>query len=498
MKLENLDPTECFKWFEVIAAIPRCSHYEKQISDHLVSFAKERGLFVAQDALGNVCIKKPASSGMEKAPTVILQGHMDMVCVKEEGSGFDFSRDPITLVVKGDTLTAAGTTLGADNGIALAFIMALLDSKDVPHPALEAVITVAEEVGMTGAAGFDVSQLSGEYFINLDSEEEGVFCVSCAGGRRTEVSLPLATVASGGLPDDLPGGAKRAFFRINVSGLAGGHSGTAIDKERGNANRLMGRILSTLAAKYDCYLAALSGGSASNVIPSESAAVVCINTDKDGLQKELNVLCGVFKNELKAADGEGLALTAQKADAAETLLTRECFSRVVAALLLLPNGVMAMDLNITTQRMVESSANLGVVRMDGGNAIFSSLLRSSVGSKKELMYQQTVAVAECIGATASYVSDYPAWEFSPESKLRDVFKQAYTSLFKKEATVAGIHAGLECGLFFEKFKELGRKVDFIAFGPDITGAHTVNEAVKIRSVANTWNLLRKVLRLLGE
>lgn len=491
MEKTTLEPAECFRWFSEIAQIPRCSHNEKAVADYLVAFAEQRGLAVVRDAANNVCIKKPASGGMEAAPGVILQGHMDMVCVKKDGSCHDFAKDPIRLVVDGDTLRADGTTLGADNGIALAYILALLDSDDIPHPALEAVITVEEETGMGGAVVFDAAVLSGRYFINLDSEEEGVFCVSCAGGGRSTVSLPIQTDAVKAAPDS-------AFFSITLGGLAGGHSGIEIHKERGNANRLMGRVLAHLCGKYDCRLAHIAGGSAMNVIPSDCTAFVRLGCDAKTLNEELAVLQATFKDELKAADGAGLRLAAAPADKVLAVFTKECTDKAVAALLLIPHGVMGMDLNITDQRLVETSSNLGVVAVENGLVVFTCLTRSSVGSKKDFVYDQIRTVAECIGAEIAAFGDYPAWAFSPESKLRGVFLETYRALFKKEAKVEGVHAGLECGLFFEKFHELGREVDFIALGPDITGAHTVNEAVSIRSVGNIWMLLKETLRALGK
>lgn len=493
MTVEALEPRECFKWFAAIARIPHGSHNEKHIGEWLVRFAGERGLAATRDSLGNVCIKKPASAGMEQAPTVILQGHMDMVCVKEEGRSFDFANDPLTLKVDGDILTADGTTLGADNGIALAYILALLDAGDIAHPPLEAVFTVEEEVGMTGAAGFDVAPLAGRFFINIDSEEEGVFCVSCAGGRRSSLTLPVGTIPFTMVED----GERHAFFRISLGGLAGGHSGMEIDKQRGNANRLMGRVLAALAESFDPYLVSIAGGSASNVIPSECSAVVCLKAEQAALRDKLEEVAGMLRHELRASDGNGLTLTATVAVPEANVLSKDATAKVLAALILIPDGVGSMDLGMAGERMVESSTNLGQVTMKDGAVVFGSLTRSSVESRKEFLYSQIAAVAGLVGAEITGFGDYPAWEYSPESPLRDVFHAAHASLFGKEARAEGIHAGLECGLFYEKFRALGRHVDFIAFGPNITGAHTVKEAASIASVERTWRLLLEVLRMLG-
>ena len=494
MPAANLDVGEYFKWFTAIAQIPHGSYNERELSNWLVRFAKERDLAFIQDALGNVCIKKMASPGMEKAPSVILQGHMDMVCVKEDGRAFDFFKDPIPLKVKGDFLTADGTTLGADNGIALAYILALLEAQNIPHPSLEAVITVEEEVGMAGAAGFDVTPLAGEFFINIDSEEEGVFCVSCAGGRRCTITLPLRTVPVA----DIEGCDKQAFFRIRLGGLAGGHSGVEIDKQRGNANRLMGRVLSTLAESCTVHLAAIAGGTASNVIPSESSAIIYFKGDVFLLHSKLAAFAATFRNELRAADGGDLVLTATPVKPQSFVFTKETFEKVVATLTLIPDGVVSMDLGVAGQRMVESSSNLGQVIMQDGAIVFDCLIRSNVGSRKEFLYSQIAAVAKLIGGEIKYFGDYSAWEYRPESFLREVFHKAYVSLVGKEAKIEGIHAGLECGLFYENFQALGRHVDCISFGPDITGAHTVRETVSISSVERTWRLLRKVLQDLGN
>lgn len=488
MTIDEIAPRECFRWFTEIAKIPHCSHDEKRISDFLVTFAQERGLEHVQDAVGNVLIKKAADKGMETAPTVILQAHMDMVCVKRDGLEHDFSCDPLTLRLDGDLLTADGTTLGADNGIGIAMILALLDAKNIPHPALEAVITIEEEVGMKGASSFDASQLSGTFFINADSEGEGVFTISCAGGRNTTVRLPVMTT-----PTNATQGIGGCYI-VSVSGLSGGHSGLEIDKQRGNAIRIMGRVLDALSGKFACTLASISGGSAANVIPSSCSATVSIDAEQESLQAELDRLRAMLAHELAAADGADLAITTVKADTPSSLFTEETTAKVLAALLLLPDGVTAMDLGITSQRLVESSSNIGVVATENGAVVFSCLSRSSVNSKKELLYRQICTVARLIGAETTYSGDYPAWEMNPHSRLIPIFQKAFTSLYGKETKVESMHAGLECGLFYEKFNNLGRKVDFISFGPNITGAHTVNEAVSVSSVANTWALLQEVLR----
>ena len=496
MNINDIEPKECFKRFAELAAIPHCSYNEQALGGYLVAFAEERGLDCGRDAAGNVLIRKPATGGMEKAPTVVIQGHMDMVCVKKDGTAHDFNKDSIRLLADGEWLKADGTTLGADNGIGLAFILALLDAHDIPHPALEAVITVAEEVGMEGAQAFDASQLTGRYFINTDAEEEGVFCVSCAGGRRCMLSLPLTREAREAreAAASTPG----SFFTLTLAGLAGGHSGLEIIRERGNANKLMGRVLARLAGAHALALCGIGGGSADNVIAFECRATVRIDADAVTLDRELAALQAEFRAELSAADGAGLSLSAAPAESGGQVFSKDSLDRVLAALLLFPNGITAMDLNVLPLRQVETSCNLGIVSTEGDTVTLTGLARSSVNSRKLALYEQMEALAKTLGGGLTFSGDYPAWEYKPDSKLSGIFHDTFKDLFGREPKMEGIHAGLECGLFFDKFRNLGRDVDFIAFGPDITGAHTPVEAVRIPSVANTWKLLKAVLGKVKE
>lgn len=486
--------TEYLKWFAHLSRIPRESGNEKQISDFLVSFAKKRGLDVKQDKLGNILIKKPGSRGLENKPAVILQGHMDMVCVKDEGLDFDFTKDAIHLVSEGDSLHAQGTTLGADNGISLAYILAVLDSPDIQHPPLEAVVTVQEETGMGGAQAFDVSQLAASSFINIDSEEEGMFCVSCAGGRTSQMHIPLVTCAVSMLdnPDAY------AFKSIAISGLAGGHSGLEIIKERGNSNKLLARLLYGIRQKFPCRLVSINGGTATNAIPKESSAVVLIKAADEELRQELDTWASVFRHELRGADGAGLSITLKEAPASPVMLSAQTEESVLAASLLMPDGILSMDMNITAQRIVESSNNFAMIRMEEGEIVLHCLTRSSVSSKKEAICRQIAVLGSMVGGRVEYFGDYPAWEYNPSSCLQTVFCQAYENLFHKKARVEGIHAGLECGLFAEKFKKLGHNIDVIAFGPNITDAHSPKEALSLSSAENIWKLLLDVLRRLGE
>lgn len=493
MDVESLEPKECFRWFAALAKIPRESCNEKAASDFLVRFAEERGLFVSRDEANNVCVKKPGAAGMEDAPPVIVQGHMDMVCVKEAGSGFDFSRDPIKILVEGDIVRADGTTLGADNGIGLAFMLALLDSDSIPHPPLEAVFTTREEVDMGGAAAFDASQLSGETLINLDSETEGVFCVSCAGGRRSLLVLPMDKEPFSAVPDS------GAFtpLTVSVDGLAGGHSGLEIHMQRGNAIRILARFLAVLHEQFDMYAASLSGGGPANVIPAESSAVVCVKAGTEAVRNAADAFAAVMRRELAASDGEGLRITVEETQAPVSVYSQKSLRAALMVAVLTPDGVVSMDLHIPEQRLVESSSNLGAVGEENGALTFLSMVRSSSQSRKDFICGQLEAAAALAGGRVENLGDYPSWEFSAQSPVRDVFLDAYKTLSGKEGEVEGIHAGLECGVFFEKLRMTGKKLDCIAVGPNIVGAHTTEEACSRQSVANTWALLQEVLRRLG-
>ena len=480
-------------WFAKICSIPHTRYLRVQLSDYLVTFANERGLAVRQDEAGNILIRKPGTPGLEQAPAVVLQGHMDMVCVKDNGLDFDFAKDPLKLVFDGDSLHADGTSLGADNGIALAYMLALLDSRDIPHPPLEAVVTVDEEVGMGGATVFDASQVTASMFINMDSEEEGVFCVSCAGGRRSRMHIPAAFEDAAAVPER----SAFRFFRITVGGLAGGHSGLEIHKERGNSNKLLARVLDDLMQAFPCRLASIHGGTAANAIPKESSAVVFIRADEDALRSRLDDWADVFRHELRGADGAGLHITLENAEGGR-IMTEESAGRILDAALLIPTGIASMDMTITSQRLVESSNNFAVMLMEENGVVFQCQTRSSSASRKEALCRQIDVLGAMVGATVEHSGDYPAWEYNPDSRLQPLFEQTYRDLFHKDARVEGIHAGLECGLFSEKFKKLGHPMDFLSFGPEVTGAHSTKETLNLPSAERAWRLLLEVLRRIGE
>lgn len=489
----DLEPKECFRWFAEICTIPHGSGKEKALSDFIVAFAEKRGLTVTQDKLHNVLIRKPGCHGLEKAPTVTLQAHIDMVWAKEHDLAFDFETRGIETQTDGKTLTAKGTTLGADNGIGAAFILALLDSADLPHPPLEGLFTTQEEVGLAGAREFDAGLLKGERFINIDTEEEGVFCASCASGRRCVLDLP----ADRENVNALPGHEKYGAYRVTVEGLAGGHSGLEIHKGRGNANRLLIRTLAALAAKFDTRLTAMEGGTAANVIPSQSHADICITESRAALAAELAMLRDTFANELKAADGAGLAINLTPLAMPEKVLTKPAFTKCLAIGLLIPDGVLAYDLAIKSGLFVETSHNFAMVGTTEKSIRFSSSIRSSLGSKKLLVFETLAALASLVCAELTWSGDYPAWEYAEHSPLRDAFAATYRRLSGREPRIEGVHAGLECGIFYQNFKDSGRTVDFISFGPNLQGVHSAKESLDVASVGRVWRLLTETLKTLA-
>jgi dipeptidase D len=469
--LEGLKPEKVFYYFEEISKIPRCSGKEKQVSDYLYNFAKSRNLEVIQDEHLNVIIKKPASRGYENAPVVMLQAHMDMVCEKNEGVEHDFDKDPIKLRIEDGYIYAADTTLGADNGIGVAFALSVLDS-ELEHPSLEVLITTDEEKGMTGADKLDGSLFKSKYLLNLDSEEEGVFTVGCAGGSEIDFKIPVKYQNT-----------KGRAYKISVKGLSGGHSGVDIHKEKGNANKILGRILYDLID--DVELASIEGGSKTNAIPREANAIVTIKTDK--VPEKIAKWSKILKNEYAFTDPSiRVALT----DLNEEVfpLEKETYKKTVALINLIPVGVLSRS---TAIDLVISSNNLGVIRTDEKYITLFNHPRSSVETLltedfiPAMMQLASILDVECV--PGSY---YPGWEYAKESKIRDICIEVYKDMFNKEPVVGAIHAGLECGLLMDKIPGL----DAISMGPDAYDAHSPNEHVSISSVGNIYNLLCEILR----
>lgn len=479
MILDKLEPFKVFEFFEEISSIPRGSSNEKNISDYLVKFAEDRGLWVFQDKHFNIIIKKEASIEFTNSPTVILQGHMDMVCEKNRNTVHDFLNDPIKLYVDGDFVKAEGTTLGADNGIAIAMSLALLDDKEAKHPALEVVITTEEETGMYGAENLDASMLAGKYLINIDSEDEGEFLTSCAGGARVDTIFTIEK--SDVRTNDIE-------YSLMISGLKGGHSGMEIDKQRGNSIKILGRILFDIDNNFDIFLSDINGGSKDNAIPREAEAIIHLKIeDEEMLSKYIDDLKVVIKNELSGID-DNLSIVFNKLETNKnSVFTKDFSSKVISTLFSMPNGVLAMSKSL--KGLVESSNNLGVLTTSENEVKISCAIRSSVNSKKSMIINQITSLARLANARIEARSNYPGWEYNEQSQLREVFTHEYKKMYDKEPKLSAIHAGVECGIFAGKIKDL----DIIAFGPNIFDAHNPDERMSISSVKRTWEFLNKIL-----
>ena len=479
--LSDLEPREVFAWFERLCAIPHGSHHAKAISDYLVAFAREHGLACRQDAANNVVIRKAASAGYENAPVVMLQGHIDMVCEKDADCGKDMETEGLDLFVDGDVIGARGTTLGGDDGIAVAMALAVLDSSEIAHPALEVVFTVDEEIGMEGAQGLDFSQLSARRMLNVDSEDEGIFTVSCAGGASANVSIGLTSA-----PCAL------ACARLTVSGLIGGHSGQEIDKGRANANLLLGRVLNAVQSKLSFRLVSAAGGLKDNAIPNAAEAVLALREEDLSAAREIAAACEAdFRTEYAAAD-PGVTVALEPAPACDQALTEEATLRVVRFLLLVPNGIAAMSMDIPG--LVQTSCNLGIFHVTDSVLTAVSSVRSSVSSQKQMLLARIDALSQLLGGSLHVTGAYPAWEYRRESPLRDKLAAVYTQQTGKTPKIEAIHAGLECGLFAGQLPGL----DCVSFGPDLADIHTTREKMSISSVQRTWRFLLGALEALKD
>ncbi|WP_058485070.1 aminoacyl-histidine dipeptidase [Defluviitalea phaphyphila] len=478
--LEGLEPKSVFKYFEEISQIPRGSGNEKEISDYLVAFAKKHNLSVIQDKALNVIIKKDGTPGYENAPGVILQGHMDMVCEKNKDTEHDFLKDPINLKVKDDFVYAEGTTLGADNGIAVAYALALLSSKDIPHPPLEVVVTTNEETGLEGAAALDTSLLKGKILINLDSEEEGEFLVSCAGGGRAHIVLK---------PEWIKEKVKGPVYSIQIRNLKGGHSGQDINKGRGNANKMMGRILLDIKDNIDFKLISINGGAKDNVIPREIDTIIQVKKEnEEDLIKKIKEWDDLFKKEYKTSDSDVTVKIELVREITEEYLSEDTKNKIISILSLIPNGVQTMSMDM--EGLVESSTNLGVVITDKDKIEFISAVRSSVKTRKYDIMARIKTLADLVGADYFTRGEYPAWQYTKESKIRDLCIQVYEEMYGKKPVINAIHAGVECGFFAEKMKD----IDIISLGPNMWDVHTPNERLSISSTKRVWEFLINVLK----
>ena len=464
-KLTHLQPARVFHYFEEICGIPHGSGDTARISDYCVAFAKAQGLAYHQDALGNVIIKKPATIGYEDHPTVILQGHIDMVCEKAPDSPIDFTTDGLDVGVDGDFVFAHGTTLGGDNGIAVAMAFAILESTDLPHPPLEVLLTVDEETGMYGAEGLDPTLLEGKLLINIDSEEEGVLTVSCAGGARAELTLPLTYT-----PTAAP------CWQVEVTGLQGGHSGIEIDKGRLNANIVLARFLQTL----DCRLVSIGGGQKDNAIPVSAVAVIACDGDPTALAAAF-----AAANRVDTDPNLTVAVTSVASSVAMDAATTQ---RVLSLLTTVPNGIQSMSTDI--DGLVQTSLNLGILTTDGDALRASFAVRSSVGAEKAALLAQLEQQITALGGSYASHGHYPAWEYRKDSRLRDTMCAVWARTSGDQPVIAAIHAGLECGLFCEKIAGL----DAVSVGPNMWDVHTCRERLSVASTARMYAYLCDVLK----
>ncbi len=476
-KLAGLQPASVFYYFEKICSMPHGSGNTKQISDYLKSFADEHGIKCVQDELNNILMFQEGTCGMEDHKPVILQGHMDMVCDKDAECTIDMDTEGLDITHDGEYVFARGTTLGGDDGTALAYIMALLSDKTIAHPPIEAIITVDEETGMYGAAGVDLSRLKGRKLINIDSEEEGVFTVSCAGGARATISLPAERRAVYG-----------PCVRLTVEGLQGGHSGAEIHKNRANANKVLGLLLQRVQEKMPICITSLSGGAKDNAI-AHSAQVTLVTLGNDPAC--INEIIESLQAEIRAQYDEPTAVIhGENVDAlGGNAVTTECTAKVIDLLNAVPNGVQAWSRDI--EGLVQTSLNLGVMGLDDTFHI-TFAVRSSVNAEKRELLSELKAIAGKFEAGYGETGDYPAWEYRKDSPLRDTMVETYRQMYGKEPVVMAIHAGLECGLLSEKLEGL----DCVSIGPEMHDIHTSREKLGIASTERVWKYLLEVLKKL--
>ena len=458
------------RFFEEFSAIPHGSGNTSLIADYLVNFAKARGLEHSRDNANNVIIRKKATKGYETRPAVIFQGHLDMVAEKKPGAKIDMEREGLKLYRDGDFLRAEDTTLGGDDGVALAYALAVLDSNDIAHPDFEAVFTSDEEIGLLGAVAIDPNEIKGRLLINIDSDAEGIFTVGCAGGMRSDVTLPVRRTNSG-----------TDSYRVKVSGFKGGHSGVEIDKGRVNANKALVEILTGIG---DVSIKDIRGGNADNAIPRESECVFSSDYDHSALITKLG-------EEMKAryADIEpDIAVSVEKTESGIAGICVEDSARLISLLDKLPSGIIAMSTDV--EGLVETSLNMGILRLDGSNAEISFSVRSAKGTEKQKLSDRLAVIAEEHGAGYSTRGEYPAWEYKKDSHLRDVMKKVYEDMYGKSPQIVIIHAGLECGIFSEKIDGL----DCVSIGPDNYDIHTTEERLSLSSLERVWEFLICVLK----
>ena len=475
--LENLEPQNVFYYFEEICKIPHGSGNTRQISDYLKAFADEHGLYCRQDELNNIIMIKEASKGYEDHEPVLLQGHMDMVAVKDADCTIDMTKDGLQLEILGDRLTAKGTSLGGDDGIAVAFALALLAGEEYRHPRIELILTVDEEVGMEGATGLTVDDLTAKRMINLDQEEEKIFITGCAGGARIDIRKKTETEQ-----------VKGVLCKLKISGLQGGHSGQEINKERGNAICLMGRLLAALQEKTPIYLKEVNGGTADNAIPNEVCAEIVVTEWTEDIAAFMEEkFCGLKAEFAGKEDGLKCELQVGAEDALIEVCNRKDSEQWIHLLNVIPHGVIANSVKM--KGLVETSLNPGILNVSAVEGMVSTSVRSSNAAAKEALINQLKSLAALCDATVGIRGDYPGWDYDPDSPLREKMVTIYEEMYGVKPQIEAIHAGLECGIFQSKIPGL----DCVSIGPDMQDIHTTRETLSIPSVQRVWKFLLKVL-----
>lgn len=473
--LENLKPARVFKYFEEICAIPHGSEDMGRIADYCVEFAKSHSLEYKRDSANNVVIYKDATSGYENAEPIILQGHLDMVCQQTEDRKIDFSADGLDIFVDGDFVKARGTTLGADNGIAVAMVLAILESDEYKHPRIEAVFTTDEEIGMIGASKLDMSLLSGKKMVNIDSEEQNAVTVSCAGGSDFKICLPISRVKKSGTE-----------VTVILKGLKGGHSGIEIDKGRVNANMLAGRFLNHMANIHDFDIISIDGGDKGNAITNLCKIRLCVNDAENFVNKAEKYL-EVIKNEISEREKHFAPLVTVGENVEFGVLDNELKKNLIFALLCAPNGVIEMSASING--LVETSLNLGILSTGEENVTMLFALRSNKKSAHIALEDKLKGFFGAIPCHIETSGHYPPWEFKENSELQSLYKEVFAEKLGYEPEIVAIHAGLECGVFYSAIEGL----DCISIGPDLFDVHTVNEKMSISSTEKIFNILIALL-----
>lgn len=484
----NLKPSKVFYYFNEITKIPRPSKKETLISEWLVKTGNALGLPTKRDKVGNVLISKPATPGKENVTPVIFQAHMDMVCEKNNDTDFDFEKDGIQTYIDGEWLKAKGTTLGADDGIGMALALALLDDPELQHGPIECLFTIDEETGLSGAKALEAGFMNGKMLINLDSEDEGQFFIGCAGGKDTVATLNCDYEKVEELEKEAQDTYK--FYKITVKGLQGGHSGDDINKGRGNAVKLLTRLLWNSYCDYDARVADIQAGNLRNAIAREGFAVVAVpSVNAESFEAYAHEMDNTYKSEFHTTDA-GVTVTLEPAEAVADVLEETFQIDLLNALLVCPHGVQAMSQDIPG--FVETSTNLASVKKTGDEIIITTSQRSSVETRKQAIVDKVSTTFWMIGADVVSGDGYPGWNPNPDSEVLHVLVDAYQNLFHKEPQVLAIHAGLECGLFSEKYPDL----DMVSIGPTLRGVHSPDEKLEIKTVQMCWDLLVEFFRLL--